>query len=189
MAETSPEFLEALRELIQKRPYDLLMGIPAPAEIADEAKCAALLREVRWPQGVTCPFCSEEQDRSGTVQEVGQEGALKRYRCLRCGAEFNDRTKTLFRDWPLTHWFYGLWLMAHGLTKHDLAPLWGVHYGTADLIMRQVRRSLVASRILERLAHLPPPVPPAPERHERPERPSRPAPRRRERTSPEEETP
>lgn len=74
---------------------------------ADEAACAAYLREARWPGGFVCPAC-------GGVR--GWELATKAWthECAECGKQTSVTAGTVLHGskLPLTVWFWAAYLMA-----------------------------------------------------------------------------
>ena len=61
--------------------------------LIDDAKCSALVRQHRWPDGVRCPYCA-----SASVTRHGFDDThshRQRYRCKGCQARFDDRTGTV----------------------------------------------------------------------------------------------
>ena len=58
--------------------------------LLDDAKCFALVRQHRWPDGVRCPACA-----SGAVIRDGcddRQRSRQRYRCKACSGRFDDPT-------------------------------------------------------------------------------------------------
>jgi transposase-like protein len=58
--------------------------------LIDDAKCFALVRQHRWPEGVHCPACG-----SGNVVRDGfdeTQAHRQRYRCKVCAGRFDDLT-------------------------------------------------------------------------------------------------
>ncbi len=58
--------------------------------LIDDAKCFALVRQHRWPDGVRCPGCGKDaviRDGHDDVQPCRQ-----RYRCKACSGRFDDLT-------------------------------------------------------------------------------------------------
>ena len=61
--------------------------------LLDDAKCFALVRQHRWPDGVCCPDCgSAEVIRNGHDE---QQPHRQRYRCKACHGRFDDLTGTV----------------------------------------------------------------------------------------------
>jgi len=61
--------------------------------LMDDAKCFALVRQRRWPEGVRCPGCG-----SDAVIRDGHDDAQpdrQRYRCKACAGRFDDLTGTV----------------------------------------------------------------------------------------------
>ena len=61
--------------------------------LLDDAKCFALVRQHRWPEGVRCPGCG-----SGAVIRDGLDDTQpcrQRYRCKACASRFDDLTGDL----------------------------------------------------------------------------------------------
>src|SRR3954463_8902775 len=60
--------------------------------LLDDAKCFALVRQLRWPEGVRCPGCGRDaviRDGCDDTQPHRQ-----RYRCKACAGRFDDLTGT-----------------------------------------------------------------------------------------------
>jgi len=58
--------------------------------LLDDAKCFALVRQHRWPEGVRCPVCGSSaviRDGCDDMQPCRQ-----RYRCKVCAGRFDDLT-------------------------------------------------------------------------------------------------
>src|SRR3954454_10850010 len=65
--------------------------------LLDDAKCFALVRQLRWPEGMRCLGC-----RRDTVIRDGCDDTQphrQRYRCKACAGRFDDLTGTA---WPGT---------------------------------------------------------------------------------------
>ena len=81
--------------------------------LMDDAKCFALVRQHRWPDGVRCPGCGGDaviRDGHDDTQPHRQ-----RYRCRACASRFDDLTGTVLagrhqslRVWVLCLYFMGL---------------------------------------------------------------------------------
>jgi len=63
------------------------------SDVMDDAKCFALVRQHRWPEGVRCPGCSSPsviRDGCDDTQPCRQ-----RCRCKACASRFDDLTGTV----------------------------------------------------------------------------------------------
>ena len=112
-----------------------------------EARCYEMLRRVRWPQGVVCPFCAR---RRVTPHSKSATTPRRRYLCLGCRRTFTDLTAT-----PLAHthlrmstWFLLLRLLGEERSTAELAKALGVKWDTAAHLKRRLapaqgRRGLI----------------------------------------------
>ena len=79
--------------------------------LLDDAKCFALVRQHRWPDGVCCPACA-----SSAVIRDGcddRQRSRQRYRCKACSGRFDDLTGTVLagHHQPLRVWVLCLYLI------------------------------------------------------------------------------
>jgi transposase-like protein len=102
-----------------------------------EARCYEMLRRVRWPDGITCPFCNQ---RRVTTHSKTATAPRRRYLCLTCRRTFTDLTGTPMArtNLPLAMWFCCLRLMEKGQTTSKLAKQLGVKWDTASHIQRRL---------------------------------------------------
>src|SRR3954451_12133815 len=98
--------------------------MPAPVNLSsliDDARCFELVRRHRWPEGVRCPRCE-----SASVARHGRDEVQphrQRYRCVGCGARFDDLTGTALagHHQPLRVWVLCLYLMGLNLSNRQIA--------------------------------------------------------------------
>ncbi len=119
------------------------------AEIS-EAWCYETFRRVRWPGGITCPFCSASR---ATTHSKSGGSPRRRYLCLTCRRTFTDLTATpLARtNLPLAKWFLYLRLLRHLGSTADLARALGVKWDTAVGLQRRVVLALARPGLLRQL--------------------------------------
>ncbi len=102
------------------------MAAPDPLNLSgllDDAKCFALVRQHRWPDGVHCPAC-----HSGAVVRDGCDEAQRsrqRYRCKDCTGRFDDLTGTVLAGHrqPLRVWVLCLHSMGLNLSNRGAVRL------------------------------------------------------------------
>ncbi|WP_448208432.1 transposase [Azospirillum sp. sgz302134] len=99
-------------------PSPLLVNLTS---LLDDAKCYALVRRHRWPDGVRCPHCA-----SALVARHGFDDthrARQRYRCKACQSRFDDLTGTVLagHHQPLRVWVLCLYLMGLNLSNRQIA--------------------------------------------------------------------
>ena len=118
----------------------------------DDARCFALVRQHRWPEGVRCPACG-----SGTVVRDGFDGTRphrQRYRCRACTGRFDDLTGTVLagHHQPLRVWVLCLYSMGLNLSNRQIAQELGLDGSDVQTMTGQLRRGLVAKAPPVRLA-------------------------------------
>ncbi len=113
----------------------------------DDAKCFALVRQHRWPEGVRCPGCD-----SNAVVRAGHDDSQphrQRYRCNACGGRFDDLTGTALagHHQPLRVWVLCLYFMGLNLSNRQIAQELGLD-GSDVQAMTEALRGGLATRIL-----------------------------------------
>lgn len=122
----------------------------APCPGWSEHDCYALLRQVRWPEGIGCPWCGQ---RRVTTHTRHPRSSRCRYLCLSCRRTFTDLTGAPFArtNLPLDCWFLYLRVQASGLRLSALAKELGVKWDTAASMERRVARSAASAPWVRRL--------------------------------------
>ena len=112
--------------------------------LIDDAKCYALVRQHRWPDGACCPHCG-----SATVARHGRDDKQphrQRYRCTACNFRFDDLTGTALagHHQPLRVWVLCLYLMGLNLSNRQIAK--ELDLGTSDVqaMTEHLRQGLTA---------------------------------------------
>src|ERR671928_867591 len=112
--------------------------------LIDDAKCFALVRQHRWPEGVCCPTCD-----SRTVVRDGSDDTQpqrQRYRCKTCAGRFDDLTGTVLagHHQPLRVWVLCLYFMGLNLSNRQIAAELGLNGSDVQVMTEQLRRGLLA---------------------------------------------
>ena len=83
--------------------------------LPDIEKSFRIIREVRWKDGVRCPYCESKE----IVKYGHNEKGAQRYKCKNCGRLFNDLTNTIFErhKLPINEMVYIILNMPHKSTK------------------------------------------------------------------------
>ena len=114
------------------------------SSLIDDAKCYALVRQERWPDGVRCPACdSARVIRHGRDETQAQR---QRYRCKACAARFDDLTGTVLagHHQPLRVWVLCLYLMGLNLSNRQIAQELDLAETDAQAMTEQLRCGLTA---------------------------------------------
>lgn len=115
-------------------------------QLIDEEKCYAVVRELRWPDGVRCPECG-----SSTVKKRGyhtHQAYRQRYQCQACGQQFDDLNGTIFEGHhqPLRVWVLCLYLMGLNLSNEQIAAELDLAAGDVQVMTSQLRQGIVAKK-------------------------------------------
>src|SRR4051795_6029893 len=130
-----------------------MQGVPATMSasdlvdlsgLMDDAKCFALVRQRRWPEGVRCPGCG-----SDAVIRDGRDDAQpdrQRYRSKACAGRFDDLTGTVLagRHQPLRVWVLCLYFMGLNLSNRQIAHELDLSESDAQEMTEQLRDGIVA---------------------------------------------
>src|ERR687886_817954 len=112
--------------------------------LLDDAKCFALVRQHRWPEGVRCPGCGS----AGVVRDGHDDTQpqRQRYRCKDCAGRFDDLTGTVLagHHQPLRVWILCLYFMGLNLSNRQIAAELGLNGSDVQVMTEQLRRGLVA---------------------------------------------
>ena len=114
------------------------------SSLIDDAKCYALVRQQRWPDGVRCPGCD-----SAAVIRHGRDDTQphrQRYRCKACAGRFDDLTGTVLagHHQPLRVWVLCLYLMGLNLSNRQIAQELGLAESDVQAMTEQLRHGLAA---------------------------------------------
>jgi len=114
--------------------------------LIDDAKCFAVIRELRWSDGVRCPKCG-----SGAVNKRGfhtHQAHRQRYECQGCGQQFDDLSGTIFEGHhqPLRVWVLCLYFMGLNLSNEQIAAELDLSSGDAQEMTGQLRVGVVAKK-------------------------------------------
>ena len=112
--------------------------------LIDDAKCFALVRQHRWPEGVRCPVCD-----SGAVIRDGHDDTQpcrQRHRCKACAGRFDDLTGTVLagHHQALRVWVLCLYFMGLNLAHRQIAQELGLDASDVQAMTEQLRRGLAA---------------------------------------------
>ena len=119
--------------------------------LIDDAKCFALVRQQRWPEGVRCPACGSDSVVRDGFDEI--QAHRQRYRCKACVGRFDDLTGTVLagHHQPLRVWVLCLYFMGLNLSNRQIAQELGLDRSDVQVMTEQLRSGLVAKTPLVRL--------------------------------------
>ena len=112
--------------------------------LIDDAKCFAMVRKLRWPEGVSCRHCESMRVTQRGMNETRPD--RQRYMCGGCGRNFDDLTDTILagQHQPLRVWLLCLYFMGLNLSNRQIAHELGVDEDSAHEMATQLRTGIVA---------------------------------------------
>lgn len=122
------------------------------ARVIDDAKCFETVRELRWPEGVSCPGCESREVASRGKDDP--QPARQRYQCKACGRRFDDLTDTIFagRHQPLRMWILCLYFMGRNLSNEQIAQELDLDKNDVQTMTSQLRAGVVERKPAPQLA-------------------------------------
>ncbi len=116
---------------------------------ADEDNAFDYAVAVRWPEGVTCPYCGGWENSFIASRKI--------WRCRPCKKQFSVKVGTIFEDSPirLGKWFTGVWLLTsckNGISSYEIARALDVTQKTAWFLLHRIRAAIKAKSFDKKLA-------------------------------------
>lgn len=111
-------------------------------QLISEENCYETLRQLRWPEGVRCPFCgSVEVNRRGS-DEVHR--SCRRYQCKGCDRRFDDLSETVLagHHQPLSVWIVCLYFMGLNLSNRQIAQELDLHQDDVQVMTTVLREGV-----------------------------------------------
>jgi transposase-like protein len=108
---------------------------------SDPEVCLEFVRDLRWPEGVTCPHCGSA--------EVGFLATRRIWKCKNreCRKQFSVKVGTIFEDSPigLDKWLAAVWMLANcknGVSSYEIHRALGVTQKTAWFMLHRIRLAM-----------------------------------------------
>lgn len=120
--------------------------MPNSQRLMDAAQCYAVVRELRWPDGVLGPGCGSGQVNKRGIHDHPAHG--QRSSGPGGQRQFEDRSGTLVEGQrpPLKRWVLGGYLMGLNLSNRQLAAELDLNAEEGQGMARQVREGVVAKK-------------------------------------------
>ena len=114
--------------------------------LIDEQKCYETVRQLRWPEGVTCGKCDSKHVVKRGFDET--QPHRQRYQCQACQSRFDDLSHTVFagHDQSLQTWILCLYLMGLNLSTHQIAAELDLNKDDAQQMTSQLRSGIVEKK-------------------------------------------
>lgn len=108
---------------------------------ANPDRCLELLINLRWQEGVTCPYCA--------VKDVTFMASVRRWQCKNkaCRKQFSIKNGTVMEDSPigLDKWLCAIWLITNaknGISSYEIHRAIGVTQKTAWFLLHRIRLAM-----------------------------------------------
>jgi transposase-like protein len=114
--------------------------------LIDEQKCYETVRQLRWPEGVTCGKCDSKHVVKRGFDET--QSHRQRYQCQTCQSRFDDLSDTIFagHHQPLQTWILYLYLMGLNLSTHQIAAELDLNKDDTQQMTSQLRSGIVEKK-------------------------------------------
>lgn len=108
---------------------------------SDPDTCLAFMVEMRWPNGVECPYCGSK--------EVSFISTRRIWKCKEkeCRKQFSAKVGTIFEDSPIgfEKWLPAVWMLVNdknGISSYEIHREIGVTQKTAWFMMHRIRLAM-----------------------------------------------
>jgi transposase-like protein len=103
---------------------------------SDKDISLAFVARLRWPDGVTCPYCQAPEPSFLSTRRI--------WKCRSCKKQFSAKVGTIFEDSPiaLEKWLPAMWFVVNcknGISSYELARDLGVTQKTAWFMAHRIR--------------------------------------------------
>jgi transposase-like protein len=106
----------------------------------EQTTCIEYLKQLRWSNGVVCPFCNHKK-----VYNIA--GARPHYKCAGCRKHFSALKGSIFENSaiPLSKWFMAIYILSthrKGISSVQVSRDIGVRQKTAWFMMQRIRYAI-----------------------------------------------
>lgn len=111
--------------------------------LIDNEQCYRTVRDLRWPDGVTCSHCESTEIIKRGKDDT--EPYRQRYQCHSCNKRFDDLTNTVFagHHQPLKTWIIFLYFMGLNLSTNQIAQELSINGSDAHFMAKALRQGIV----------------------------------------------
>jgi transposase-like protein len=108
---------------------------------SDTETCTTFMAQMRWPEGVTCPYCEGKA--------VSYLSTRHKWKCMNkaCHKQFSVKVGTIMEDSPigLDKWLAAIWLIANaknGISSYEVHRALGVTQKSAWFLLHRIRLAM-----------------------------------------------
>jgi len=120
-------------------------------DLVDDCLCFEKVRELRWSEGVSCPYCQSRAHKRHGHHNSSEH--RYRYQCKSCAKYYDDLTNTVFQGHhqPLKVWIICLYLMSLNLSNAQIAKELGLTESDCHAMTSLLREGVYEKRPQEQL--------------------------------------
>src|ERR1041384_5049850 len=115
--------------------------IEATTLFADADNALRYFADIRWPNGVECPYCGTKEPMFLATRRI--------WKCRKpeCRKQFSVKVGTIFEDSaiPLGKWLIVSWMIAtckNGVSSYEIARDTGITQKSAWFMLQRVRQAM-----------------------------------------------
>ncbi|MBC7933310.1 MAG: IS1595 family transposase [Rubrivivax sp.] len=108
---------------------------------SDLDTCNTFMAQIRWPDGVTCPYCASKA--------VSYLSTRRKWKCMakECHKQFSVKVGTVMEDSPigLDKWLAAVWLITNaknGISSYEIMRALGVTQKTGWFLLHRIRLAM-----------------------------------------------
>ncbi len=108
---------------------------------SDLDTCTTFMAQIRWPEGVTCPYCAGKA--------VSYLSTRRKWKCMNkaCHKQFSVKVGTVMEDSPigLDKWLAAVWLITNaknGISSYEIMRALGVTQKTGWFLLHRIRLAM-----------------------------------------------
>jgi len=106
---------------------------------SDKSNALQFFVSIRWPEGVTCPYCNGKEHSFISTRQT--------WACKSCKQRFTVKVGTLMEDspLPLKTWIGGIWMLTNcknGVSSHEIHRELGITQKSAWFLLHRIRLAL-----------------------------------------------
>jgi transposase-like protein len=108
---------------------------------SDLDTCNTFMAQLRWPDGVTCPYCAGKA--------VSYLSTRRKWKCMNkaCHKQFSVKVGTVMEDSPigLDKWLAAIWMIANcknGVSSYEISRAIGIMQKSAWFLLHRIRLAM-----------------------------------------------
>ena len=116
-------------------------------KLISEESCYETLRQLRWPEGVRCPFCGSVEVNRRDHDEVHR--SCQHYHCKGCDRRFDDLSETVLagHPQPLPVWIICLYFRGLNLSNRQIAQELDLNEDDVQVMTTALREGVDKPRV------------------------------------------